>query len=131
MIRLSPVDSPHLIWPVVEASLLRVKAKTGERWTPPFVLSRLNSGDAKLFRVHGEGTSGFMVCEIYAQGEKPWLNIWIMEGSGFTRSHSPKLISQIDVLAKSVGCVAWRCVGRRGWARFLKPIAQVYEREVL
>lgn len=131
MIYLTPVDSPHLIWPVVEASLQRVKDKTGERWAPSFVLGRLNSGGAKLFRVHGDGTSGFMVCEIYAQGERPWLNLWILEGAGLNRKNAGELLARVDELARRVGCVAWRCTGRKGWAKFLRPIAQVYEREVL
>lgn len=102
--------------------------KTGERWTPPFVLRCLENGSAGLFEVRGEETLGWMVVERYAQGGDPWLNVWIVIGKGL--EHAGELIPQIDELAKSVGAKSWRCTGRKGWGRVgLKPIATVYERE--
>lgn len=126
MIRLSPVDSPHLLWPVLEASFQRVKEKTRDRWTVPFVLGRIQSGEAGLFHFTDDGKHlGYMVCERYDQGEV-WMNVWILEGEGLDRFN--ECLPLVDGLAKSIGASSWRCTGRRGWAKFLKPIATVYER---
>ena len=127
MVRLTPVDSAHYLGPVLEASLTRVKDKTGERWTPAFVMSRIASGDAGLYRFHDDGEHmGYMVCELYSQGESPWMNVWVLEGQGLARFE--ECAPLIDALARSIGAVAWRATGRRGWAKFLKPVATVYER---
>lgn len=130
-VRLSPVDSAHLIWPHLEASLIRVKEKTGERWTPPFVLARIVEGKAGLFRFQDDGRHlGYCVVERYEQGEKPWMNVWIVEGD--VLEHAPECLEELDKLARSIGAVAWRATGRKGWKSIgLKPVAVVYEREVL
>ena len=130
MIRLTPVDSAHLLGPILEASFQRVKDKTGDRWTVPFVLDRIASGHAGLFRVHDDGEHmGYMVAEKYEQGEAPWMNVWIIEGVGLERFH--EVLTLVDQLARTIGCVAWRCTGRKGWKAIgLKPIATVYEREL-
>ena len=130
MIRLSPVDAPHLLAPLLEASFQRVKDKTGDRWTVPFVLDRIQQGKAGLFRLHDDGSHmAYMVVERYEQGEAPWMNVWILEGDGLDRFD--ECVPLVDGLAKSIGAVAWRCTGRKGWAKFLKPVAVVYERDLL
>ena len=131
MIRISPVDSAHLLWPVLEASFQRVKDKTGERWTPNFVMSRIQAGHAGLFRIHDDGKHiAYMVVERYAQGESPWMNVWILEGKGLHKA--PEILPAIDELAKGIGAVAWRCTGRRGWESIgLKPVSVVYERTLI
>ena len=125
---LSPIDSVHLIWPHLEAALQRVKDKTGERWTLPFVFDRIASGNAGLFRFHEDGKHfGYMVVERYDQGEV-WMNVWILEGEGLDRFD--ECLPLVDDLAKSIGAASWRCTGRKGWAKFLKPVATVFEREL-
>ena len=132
---LSPIDSAHLIWPHLEASLQRVKDKTGDRWSTNFVLSKIQSGNAGLFRFHDRGTHiAYAVVERYDQGEKPWMNVWILEGDiGAPRARD--VVQCLDELAKSVGAKVWRFTGRKGWGKALgemvKPIATVYEREIL
>lgn len=134
MIYLSPVDSAHLIWPHLEASLQRVKDKTGERWTPPFVLRQIQEGKAGLFRFHEDGRHlAYMVVE-RLEGYEVSLNVWILEGSpGLDKAQA--LVSLIDNLARSVGARVWKFTGRKGWARLLegytRPVATVYEREIL
>lgn len=132
MLRLSPVDSPHHVWPVVEKALERVREKTGERWTPPFVLARILNQEAGLFRFTDDGDHvAWMVAERYEQGEAPWLHVWILEGEGL--EHSAQAIALIDALAGNVGCMVWRLTGRKGWGKVLglKPIGYVFERECL
>ena len=129
MIRLTPVD-PTYMGPVLEASLQRVKDKTGDRWTVPFVLGRIAESKAGLFRFHDDGEHlAFMVVQRIEEGESPWMNIWILEGDGLNRFE--ECLPLVDGLAKSIGAVAWRCTGRKGWAKYLKPIATVYERELV
>ncbi len=132
MIRLSPIDSVHLIWPHLEAALLRVKEKTGERWSPPFVFERIVSGNAGLFRLHENGAHmAYLVVERYDQGEV-WMNVWILEGEGMDDGVNAEVVALLDGLAKQVGASAWRFTGRKGWGRalkgFIKPVATVYER---
>lgn len=129
---LSQVDSPD--WPEIEASLRRVKEKTGERWSLPFVISRIREGKAGLFRFHdGDKHIAYMVCERCEQGEASWMNVWILEGAGLERAS--ECVPLIDELARSVGASAWRCFGRKGWGRalsaYLTPQAVVYERALL
>jgi hypothetical protein len=114
---------------VLEQAFSRVKEKCRERWTPAFILSCLEAGTAGLFQVHDDGDHmGWVVVERYDQGE-PWLNVWIIEGAGLERAQ--EVLPLIDDLARSVGCVAWRCTGRKGWESIgLRPIATVYEREL-
>ena len=129
MIYLTYIDSPHLIWPAVEESLRRVKTKTRERWSLPFVFWKLQNKEAGLFRFHDDGKHvAYMVVERYDQGDGPWLNVWILEGNGLELAQ--ECLARIDELAKASGCDSWRCTGRRGWKAIgLKPIATVYERE--
>ena len=133
MTRLSPIDSVHLIWPHLEAALIRVKEKTGERWAPPFVFERIVSGQAGLFRLHDEGTHvAYLVCERYEQGESPWMNVWILSGDGMADEVNAEVVALLDGLAKQIGATSWRFTGRKGWGRalkgFIKPVATVYER---
>lgn len=129
MIRLSPAD-PTFLGPVLERSLQRVKDKTRDRWTVPFLLGRIQTGQAGLFRFHDDGEHmAFMVVERYDQGEAPWMNVWILEGDGLDRFD--ECLPLVDLLARQIGATAWRCTGRRGWAKWLKPIATVYERELI
>lgn len=113
---------------MLEQSFQRIKDKRGERWTVPFVLDRIASQYAGLFQIHDDGEHiAWMVVEKMAQGESPWMNVWLLEGEGLERAG--EILPLIDDLAKSAGCVAWRCTGRAGWKSIgLKPIATVYER---
>ena len=131
MIYLTYIDSPHLIWPAVEESLKRVKAKTRERWSLPFVFSRLQSKEAGLFRFHEDGKHlAYCVLEVCDQGDGRWLNVWILEGEGL--EYAREAISLLDELCMAIGAGAWRCTGRKGWKAIgLKPVATVYEREVI
>lgn len=113
----------------VERSIQRVKDKTGDRWTVPFVLARIQAGMAGLFELRDKKHIAYIVLERYEQGEAPWMNVWILEGAGL--EYAQEVIPLIDGVCKEIGCVAWRCTGRKGWAKFLKPVATVYEREVL
>ena len=128
MVRLAPVDAPHYVWPIVETALQRVKEKTGERWTPAFVMSRITSGQAGLFRFTDDDNHvAWMVVEKYDQGEA-WMNVWIVEGEGLERGL--ECMALVDTLCKQIGASSWRCTGRNGWGKALglKPIATVYER---
>jgi hypothetical protein len=126
--RLERVAKPD--WADVERAFQRVKQKTGERWTLPFVFQRLAEGKAGLFHFVAEKHIAYMVCELYEQGEAPWMNVWILEGEGLERAD--ECLPLIDGLARSIGAVAWRCTGRKGWKAIgLKPIATVYERAVI
>ena len=132
MIRLSYVDAPHYVWPLVEPALERVKAKTGESWTPSFVLERIQSGNAGLFEFRGDSHIGWMVVERYAQGDEPWMNVWILEGNGLDE-FGKDCLPLVDDLARKMGASTWRCTGRKGWGKAfgLRPIATVYERELI
>ena len=127
MIRLTP-ESPRNLGPVLMESFQRIKDKTKERWSPAFVLDRIASQYAGLFHINDDGDHiAWMVVERYEQGESPWLNVWLLEGEGIERAQ--EILPLIDDLARSVGCVAWRCTGRKGWESIgLRPIATVYER---
>lgn len=130
LLSLVQVDSPALIWPVLEEALSRVKDKTGERWTPPFVLDRILNGQAGLFEFRDGEHLGWVVVELCRQGELPWMNVWILEGDGLEKHE--EAMPLIDKLAREVGASAWRATGRKGWQRIgLKPIATVYERVLL
>lgn len=130
MLSLVPVDSPALIWPVLETALKRVKDKTGERWSPPFVLDRILKGQAGLFEFRDGEHKAWLIVELYRQGDEPWMNVWILEGDGLELHKDA--IPLIDGLARQVGASAWRATGRKGWQRIgLKPIATVYERVLL
>ena len=129
MIYITPVDAPHLLWPVLEAAFQRVKDKTGEKWTPAYVMDRIISGQAGLFRLHDDGAHiAWVVVERHDQGEV-WMNVWIVEGEGMDRFM--EYLPLMDGLAKKIGAKSWRCTGRKGWGKYLKPIATVYERELL
>lgn len=133
MVRLSPVDSPHLIWPVIESSLKRVIEKRGDLWTPDFVLRSIQDGSAGLFHFTDDGGHiAWMVVERMDQGGGVWMNVWILEGSG--PEHIPQIIPLIDLLAKQIGATRWRLTGRKGWEKMLreyvKPVAVVCEREL-
>ena len=129
---LSPIDSAHLIWPHLEASLERVIQKTGERWTPPFVLRQIQDKKAGLFRFHEDGRHlAYMVVERLT-GYETVLNVWILEGSpGLDKAG--EMVGLIDALAKDVGASHWKFTGRKGWGRLLRkycnPVATVYERK--
>lgn len=131
MVRLAPVDAPHYVWPIVETALQRVKEKTGEKWTPAFVMSRITSGQAGLFRFTDDGNHvAWMVVERYDQGET-WMNVWIVEGEGLERGL--ECMALVDTLARQIGASSWRCTGRKGWGKALgiKPVATVYERTLI
>lgn len=131
LIRLAPVDAPHYVWPVVETALRRVKEKTGDKWTPAFVFDRILGGHAGLFRFTDDGEHvAWMVVERYDQGET-WMNVWIVEGAGLDRG--VECMALVDTLARQIGASSWRCTGRKGWGRALgiKPIATVYERNLI
>lgn len=113
----------------VERSIKKVKDKTGDRWTVPFVLARIQAGMAGLFELRDKKHIAYIVLEKYEQGEAPWMNVWILEGAGL--EYAQEVLPLLDQKCKEIGCVAWRCTGRKGWAKFLKPVATVYEREVL
>jgi len=127
--RLRQVD-PTFLWPVLERSFQRVKDKTGDRWAVPFVFERIQQGKAGLFELYDTDHAAYVVVELMEQGDAPWMNLWILEGQGLEK-HS-ECMPLFDELAKSVGAVAWRCTGRKGWKAIgLKPIATVYERVVI
>lgn len=128
-VSLVPVDSPHLIWPVVESALERVKQKTRAKWTTDFVFNRVMSGNAGLFRFVENGQHlGWMVVERYDQGEV-WMNVWVLEGKGLERAD--ECMPLIDLLARQIGATSWQCTGRKGWQAIgLKPVATVYERKL-
>lgn len=117
---------PAEVTPEAIKSFERVKAKTGDRWTVPFVLSCIEKGYAGLFEVRDEAHVAWMVVERMDQGEV-WLNVWILEGAGIDKAGA--IFPLIDDLARRVGASRWRCTGRKGWAKWLKPVATVYERE--
>ena len=120
------------VWPELRQSLLRVKEKTGELWTPEFIRSRIESGHAGLFEFIEEARLAFLVVERYDQGEEPWANVWVIEGSpGLGRAE--EMVRLVDGLMRCNGISRWRFTGRKGWGRLLglKPVAVVFEREVL
>lgn len=105
-----------------------MKAKTGDRWTVPFVLSCIEKGFAGLYAIRElDSHIAWMVVERMDQGEV-WMNVWILEGDGL--EHAEAIFPLIDDLARSIGAASWRCTGRKGWAKWLKPVATVYERNV-
>lgn len=111
----------------VRKSLKRVKEKTGEPWSPEFVMKSIEAGHSGLFHFWDDGHLAFMVVEKMWQGEKAWMNVWIVEGEGLEKAE--EALPLIDDLAKWLGCDSWRCTGRKGWERIgLKPVATVYER---
>lgn len=132
MIYLSPIDSVHLIWPHLEASLNRVREKTGERWTPAYVFSRIVDGRAGLFRLHEEGRHLAYVVVERLDGYEVALNVWIVEGDGMTKEVVGAFVQLMDELTKRVGASLWKLTGRKGWGRalagYVKPVATVYER---
>ena len=114
-------------------ALERVKLRTGERWTPEFVISRIESGDAKAFRFDsGDEHLAWMVCEAY--GEPLVLNVWILEGWPGVENRAA-IVARIDELASLIGAKTWKWESpRRGWARVLRGYVTrtrtVYERDV-
>lgn len=124
--RLLPVN---LLDDEVRKSISRVRERSKERWSVEFVIQSIEAGNSGLFHFWDDGHIAFMVVEKYSQGDRPWMNVWILEGAGLDRIKDA--LPLIDGLARSIGCVAWRATGRKGWGRWLKPIATVYEREIL
>lgn len=124
--RLVP-ESPS---PEVYRALQRIKEKTGEKWTPDFLLAAIDDRRAGLFAIRdGETHIAWMVCERIDQGDGVVMNVWALEGEGL--EYAERIFLLIDDLARSIGAVSWKCTGRKGWAKWLKPVATVYEREVL
>lgn len=144
---LSPVDSPD--WPEIEASLRRVKEKTGERWSLPFVISRIREGKAGLFRFL-DSEPAFVLSEKVPLSDdfRADTQRWCDDFFGFRDKHIAYMVCErceqgeapwmnvwilegaglerasecvplIDELARSVGASAWRCFGRKGWGRAL------------
>jgi hypothetical protein len=118
----------------IEASLSRVKRKCRELWSSKFVRDKVRRGDAGLFEFMQDGRRvALMVVERYDQGDAPWMNVWILEGSpGIERTAD--MVALIDGLARSIGAGVWRFTGRIGWSRVLrryaKPVAVAYERKL-
>ena len=120
---------PSVITPDVTRALQRIKEKTGEKWTPEFVLAAIREQRAGLFRIYdGYTPLAYMVVERMDQGGDVWMNVWALEGQGL--EHAEAIFPLIDDLAKSIGARSWKCTGRKGWAKWLKPVAVVYEREL-
>ncbi len=120
---------PAVVTPDVITALQRIKEKTGEKWTPDFVLAAVREGRAGLFGIYNVDTLlAYMVCERMDQGDGVWMNVWCVEGAGL--EHMQSLIPLVDELARSIGARSWRATGRKGWSKWLKPVATVYEREV-
>ena len=107
-------------------SLQRVQEKNQVLWSVPFVLSAIYSQRAGVYRIEGEA-SAWVVVERMDQGRGVWMNVWILEGVGL--EHCEEIFPLLDDLAKSMGASRWRCEGRRGWGKWLKPVATVFERE--
>lgn len=110
-------------------------AKTGERWTPPFVLREIQENRAGLFRFHEDGKHiAYLICELLGVYGEKVLHLWIVEGSGMTRKRILEAVALIDRLAIEKGASVIRITGRSGWARaleeYFKPVAVVYERKV-
>ena len=119
---------PAVVSPEVIRALERVKEKTGDRWTVPFVLSCIEKGFAGLYEIRDKDHIAWIVVERMDQGEV-WMNLWIMEGKGLEKGR--EIYPLLDDLARSIGASRWRCTGREGWGRacdWLKPVAVVYER---
>lgn len=119
------------VWPELRQSLLRVKEKTGQLWTPEFIRSRIESGHAGLFEFVDGKRLAFLVVERYEQGAEPWANVWVIEGSpGLGRAE--EMVRLVDGLMRCNGIKRWRFTGRKGWGRLLglRPIATVFERAV-
>lgn len=119
---------PAAVTPEVISALERVKAKTGDRWTVPFLLGCVEKGFAGLFEILADKHIAWMVVERMDQGEV-WMNVWVLEGQGLERAE--EIFPLIDDLARSIGAQRWRCTGRKGWGKWLKPVATVFERECL
>lgn len=109
-------------------ALQRVKEKNGALWSVPFVLGRVFSGNAAIYAIRDSDSHiAWMVVERIDQGRGPWMNVWILEGEGL--EHAEAIFPLLDDLAKSMGASRWRCEGRKGWGKWLKPVATVFERE--
>lgn len=121
---------PEVVTPDVIRALERVKAKTRDRWTVSFVLSCIEKGFAGLYAIRElESHIAWMVVERMDQGEV-WMNVWILESQDGTHlDRAEDIFPLIDDLARSIGAASWRCTGRKGWAKWLKPVATVYERK--
>lgn len=129
---------PAAATPEVYRALQRIKEKTGEKWSPEFVLAAVREGRAGLFEIVELEHIAWMVCERMDQGGGVWMNVWCVEGDGLESIDS--IMPLIDEVANSIGAVrdgkpVWRCTGRKGWERAskgaLKPVAVVYERNFL
>lgn len=131
MIRLTYVDAPHLLGPVLEEGLRQISDRRGEPWTPAFVMTALENGHAALFRFHDDGEHiAWMVVERMEQGKVPWMNVWCLWGKGVMKVYD-QMIPLIDRLARDVGCDRWRCAGRKGWEKVgLRPVTTVFERKL-
>lgn len=103
-----------------------MQEKNGTLWSVPFVLSRIYSQQAGLFLLEGEA-SAWIVVERIDQGRGAWMNVWILEGEGL--DHAEAIFPLLDDLARNMGASRWRCEGRTGWGKWLKPVATVFERE--
>lgn len=130
MIRLTFVDAPQLLGPILADGLQSIQEKRGEPWTPAFVMGALEAGNAALFRIHDDGEHiAYMVVERMEQGGAPWINVWCLWGGPLERHE--EIVPLIDKLALDVGCDRWRCTGRRGWEKIgLRPVATVFERKL-
>lgn len=119
--------APAAITPDVTKALQRIKEKTGEKWTPEFVLAAIREGRAGLFEIVELEHIAWMVVERMDQGGEVWMNVWALEGEGLERAEA--IFPLIDDLAKSIGAQSWKCTGRKGWGKWLRPVATVFERE--
>lgn len=114
-------------------ALNRVKRRTGERWSPEFVIGRIHAGQAQSFRFDsGDEHLAWMVVEAY--GEPLTLNIWVLEGWPGIENRNA-MVRLIDELALSIGAKTWKMESpRKGWARMLRGYVSrtrtVYERDV-
>lgn len=109
-------------------SLQRVQEKNQVLWSVPFVLSRIFSQHAGLYAIRDSNSHiAWMVVERMDQGCGAWMSVWVLEGEGLEFAEA--IFPLLDDLARSMGASRWRCEGRKGWGKWLKPVATVFERE--
>jgi len=125
-----------LIWPHVEPMIARALAYANGTAEPADVLQRVVEGQAWLWLVLEAGgpTRGVAVSEVLTFPRAREANIWLIAGEGMP-GWLGALGDALEQWARSLGCVAIRGRGRKGWLPFMQQhgyaqIAVEYRKEI-
>lgn len=118
------------MWEACRPHLEAAIERSGGNVSLDYVRARLEDGSNTTHLWPGRRAAA--VTEVCWFGERPVLNIWLAGGD---MTELMEMLRAGEEFAKTLGCVAVRVEGRRGWVRQLReygyePIAYTVEKEL-